>query len=45
MTDFTEENGATQVVPGSLDWSNDQEAKPEEICQAVMSARNRTGVL
>jgi len=45
MTDFTEKNGATQVVPGSLDWPNDQEAKPEEICQAVMSARNRTGVL
>ena len=38
MTDFTEKNGATQVVPGSLDWPNDQEAKPEEICQAVMSA-------
>ena len=38
MTDFTEENGATQVVPGSLDWPDDREAKPEEICQAVMSA-------
>ena len=38
MTDFTEENGATQVVPGSLEWPDDRKAKPEEICQAVMSA-------
>jgi ectoine hydroxylase-related dioxygenase (phytanoyl-CoA dioxygenase family) len=38
VTDFTEENGATQVVPGSLDWPDDRQAKPEEICQAVMSA-------
>lgn len=38
LTDFTEENGATQVVPGSVDWPDDREAKPEEICQAVMPA-------
>jgi ectoine hydroxylase-related dioxygenase (phytanoyl-CoA dioxygenase family) len=38
LTDFTEENGATQVVPGSIDWPDDREAKPEEICQAVMPA-------
>ena len=38
MTDFTQENGATQVVPGSLDWPDDRKAKPEEISQAVMSA-------
>ena len=37
MTDFTEENGATQVVPGSLDWPDDRRPKPEEIRQAVMS--------
>lgn len=38
MTDFTQENGATQVVSGSLDWPDDRKAKPEEISQAVMSA-------
>jgi len=38
MTDFTEENGATQVVPGSIDWPDDQKPRPDEICQAVMSA-------
>jgi ectoine hydroxylase-related dioxygenase (phytanoyl-CoA dioxygenase family) len=26
------------VVPGSIDWPDDREAKPEEICQAVMPA-------
>jgi len=38
ISDFTEENGATQVVPGSLGWPDDRRAEPEEICQAVMSA-------
>ncbi len=38
LSDFTEANGATQVVPGSIDWPDDRVAKPEEICQAVMSA-------
>lgn len=38
MTDFTEENGATQVVPGSVEWPDNRKAKPEEICQAVMKA-------
>jgi len=38
LTDFTKENGATQVVPGSTDWPDDREPKPEEICQAVMPA-------
>jgi ectoine hydroxylase-related dioxygenase (phytanoyl-CoA dioxygenase family) len=38
INDFTEENGATQVVPGSTGWPDDRKAEPEEICQAVMSA-------
>lgn len=38
LTDFTEENGATQVVPGSTEWPDDRQAEPEEICQAVMPA-------
>jgi len=38
LTDFTKENGATQVVPGSADWPDDRDPKPEEICQAVMPA-------
>jgi ectoine hydroxylase-related dioxygenase (phytanoyl-CoA dioxygenase family) len=38
ITDFTAENGATQVVPGSTDWPDDRKAKPEEICQAEMPA-------
>jgi hypothetical protein len=38
MSDFTKENGATQVVPGSVDWPDDRQAEPEEICQAVMPA-------
>ncbi|HEY5681402.1 MAG TPA: phytanoyl-CoA dioxygenase family protein [Pseudomonadales bacterium] len=38
LSDFTQANGATQVVPGSIDWPDDRVAKPDEICQAVMSA-------
>jgi len=38
MTDFTESNGATQVVPGSVDWPDDRQPEPGEICQAVMPA-------
>jgi ectoine hydroxylase-related dioxygenase (phytanoyl-CoA dioxygenase family) len=38
LTDFTEENGATQVVPGSTQWPDDQVAAPEEITQATMKA-------
>lgn len=38
ITDFTKENGATQVVPGSIDWPDDRKSEPEEICQAVMPA-------
>jgi hypothetical protein len=35
-TDFTAENGATRVVPGSQHWPEERLAKPEEIAQAVM---------
>lgn len=38
LSDFTVENGATQVVPGSVSWPDDRQAAPEEICQAVMPA-------
>lgn len=38
MTDFTRENGATQVVPGSIDWPDDRQPTPEEIGYAEMSA-------
>ena len=38
LTDFTSENGATQVVPGSTQWPDDQEIQPEQITQAEMKA-------
>ncbi|PKQ06512.1 MAG: phytanoyl-CoA dioxygenase [Alphaproteobacteria bacterium HGW-Alphaproteobacteria-11] len=38
MTDFTKENGATQVCPGSLDWPDDYQPKDDEIGYAEMSA-------
>jgi len=38
LSDFTEENGATRLVPGSPSWDWKREAKPEEICQAIMPA-------
>ena len=37
MTDFTLENGATQVVPGSIDWPNRRIAEKNEIARAVMT--------
>ena len=38
-TDFTESNGATQVVPGSHKWDHsEREAEPGEIALATMSA-------
>jgi ectoine hydroxylase-related dioxygenase (phytanoyl-CoA dioxygenase family) len=37
ITDFTRENGATQVVPGSTGWPDDRKALPEEIAYAEMS--------
>lgn len=36
LTDFTVENGATQVVPGSVDWPDKRKAEPGEIARAVM---------
>lgn len=38
LTDFTVENGATQVVPGSSAWPDDRKAEAHEITQAVMQA-------
>jgi ectoine hydroxylase-related dioxygenase (phytanoyl-CoA dioxygenase family) len=37
-SDFTKENGATQVCPGSLDWPDDREATPDDIAYAEMPA-------
>lgn len=36
LTDFTKENGATQVVPGSNHWDDKRSALPEEIAYAEM---------
>ena len=38
LTVFTTKNGATQVVPGSTKWPDDQKIKPEQITQAEMKA-------
>lgn len=38
LTDFTRENGATQVVPGSQKWESDRVPDPSEVVQAEMSA-------
>jgi len=38
MTDFTQENGATQVVPGSPLWEEGRRAEPHEIGYAQMKA-------
>ena len=37
LTDFTHENGATQVIPGSHRWDYARKPQPEEACSAVMS--------
>jgi ectoine hydroxylase-related dioxygenase (phytanoyl-CoA dioxygenase family) len=37
LTDFTEANGATQVVPGSNLWDEGRRAEPQEIAFAEMS--------
>jgi len=38
LTDFTEDNGATLVVPGSHLWSKGRVPQPDEIAKAVMPA-------
>ncbi|MBF2754179.1 MAG: phytanoyl-CoA dioxygenase family protein [Gammaproteobacteria bacterium AqS3] len=37
ITDFTEDNGATRVAPGSMDWPSDRRAEPDELTCAAMS--------
>jgi ectoine hydroxylase-related dioxygenase (phytanoyl-CoA dioxygenase family) len=37
LTDFTQENGATHVVPGSTRWPDERRPAPDEITQAVMA--------
>ncbi len=36
MTDFTQANGATQVVPGSPGWDEGRRAEPDEVAYAEM---------
>ena len=38
LSDFTADNGATRVAPGSHRWAPDRKAKAEEITQAEMTA-------
>lgn len=38
VSDFTEANGATQVIPGSQAWPDDRRAEPQEIARATMRA-------
>jgi ectoine hydroxylase-related dioxygenase (phytanoyl-CoA dioxygenase family) len=38
LTDFTEANGATQVVPGSPSWPESRKAEPAEVGYAEMKA-------
>lgn len=38
LTDFTEQNGATRIVPGSPSWDDDRRANDDEKVQATMSA-------
>ena len=37
ISDFTKQNGATQVVPGSHKWEKDRQPSEDEICYAEMS--------
>jgi ectoine hydroxylase-related dioxygenase (phytanoyl-CoA dioxygenase family) len=36
LTDFTKENGATQIVPGSTTWPDSRKCRPNEIAYAEM---------
>lgn len=36
LTDFTVENGGTNVIPGSHLWEHEREPKPEEVISTVM---------
>ena len=36
LTDFTSDNGATRIVPGSADWPDEREPQAEEVVQAEM---------
>lgn len=38
LTEFTHENGATRVIPGSHKWDDERMPKPEETISAEMSA-------
>ena len=38
MSDFTADNGGTQLVPGSHRWAKDRTAEPDEIVRAEMPA-------
>jgi len=38
LTEFTLQNGATRLVPGSMTWPDDRRASDDEKTQAVMSA-------
>lgn len=38
ITDFTSENGATQIVPGSQNWPADRVPEPHEVLRAEMKA-------
>ena len=40
LSDFTAENGATRLVPGSRHWTDDKEPTPADIAVAEMPARS-----